>query len=151
MQFKKLDAKPMIQKTEQFIRVVNQAERNLSENPVVPKLKNMVWMYKEALPAVLAMRSPFLEAEHWEAIRALLAVDIDAEDPRLRLKDLFSYKIMNFSQELIEISTQALQESNLKKALAQIEATLSDTDMTVKPYKDSFVLGQVDELTLILD
>lgn len=55
----------MIQKCEQFIRIVNQAERNLAENPVVPKLKAMVWAYKEALPAVMAMRSPYLEEEHW--------------------------------------------------------------------------------------
>lgn len=60
LQFRSIDAKPMIQRTEQFVRVVNQAERSLSENPVVPKLKALVWQYKEALPAVLAMRSPFL-------------------------------------------------------------------------------------------
>ena len=109
LQFKTIDAKPMIQKTEQFIRVVNQAERNLSENPVVPKLKNMVWQYKDALPAVLALRSPFLEPEHWESIRALMNVDIDPEDSRLKLRDLLAFNINNFAPELIEISTQALQ------------------------------------------
>lgn len=28
---------------------------------------------------------------------------------------------------------------------------MNDTNMVIKPYKDSFVLGQVDELTVILD
>jgi hypothetical protein len=93
MVFKNIEAKPMIQRCEQFIRVVNQAERNLAENAVVPKLKAMVWAYKEALPAVMAMRSQYLEAEHWEEIRGLMKVELNPEDPALKLKDLFSYKI----------------------------------------------------------
>jgi hypothetical protein len=35
--------------------------------------------------------------------------------------------------------------------LTQVEAILSDTDMILKDYKDAHVLGQVDELTIILD
>lgn len=47
----------MMQIVDKYFRVVSQCERNLSENPIVPKLKTMVTMYKESLPAVNALKS----------------------------------------------------------------------------------------------
>ena len=35
--------------------------------------------------------------------------------------------------------------------MSQVEIVLETTDMLIKGYKDSYVLGQVDELTIILD
>jgi len=52
-----IEVKPMMQIVDKYFRVVSQCERNLSENPIVPKLKTMVTMYKESLPAVNALKS----------------------------------------------------------------------------------------------
>ena len=50
----------MIQKVDQYFRIVNQCERGLSENPIVPRLKSMVMIYKESLPAFNALKSQYL-------------------------------------------------------------------------------------------
>lgn len=49
-----------MQTVEKYVKIVNQCERNLSENPIVPRLKNMVWIVKEALPALNALKSKYL-------------------------------------------------------------------------------------------
>ena len=43
---KEIQIKPMIQKVDQYFRVVNNCERNLGDNPIVPRLKNMVVLFK---------------------------------------------------------------------------------------------------------
>ena len=65
---------------------------------------------------------------------------------------MFELNIEKKANELIEISTKALQERNLKETLGQVEKILAETDMMIKPYKEGgYVLGGVDELTIILD
>lgn len=49
-----------MQTVEKYVKIVNQCERNLSDNPIVPRLKQMVWVIKEALPAINALKSEFL-------------------------------------------------------------------------------------------
>ena len=43
-----------------YFRIVNQCERNLGDNTVVPKLKKMVMQYRESLPAFNALKSQYL-------------------------------------------------------------------------------------------
>ena len=70
----------------------------------------------------------------------------------MTLSKLFELNIEKKANELIEISTKALQERNLKETLGQVEKILAETDMMIKPYKEGgYVLGGVDELTIILD
>lgn len=54
----------MMQQVDKYYRVVAQCERNLGENPIVPKLKSMVSQFKDSLPAFNALKSPYLEEEH---------------------------------------------------------------------------------------
>lgn len=49
-----------MQKVEKFVKTVLQCERNLSENAIVPRLKKMVWIIKDSLPAVSALKSQYL-------------------------------------------------------------------------------------------
>jgi hypothetical protein len=50
----------MIQQTDKYYRIVHQCERNLGDNPIVPRLKKMVLQYKESLPAFNALKSQYL-------------------------------------------------------------------------------------------
>ena len=60
-------------------------------------------------------------------------------------------KVNDHVSELIEVATKALQERQLKETLAQVEAILNDYDMVIKGYKTSYILGGVDDLTIVLD
>lgn len=61
---KNIEVKPMMQQVDKYFRIVNQCERNLGDNPIVPRLKSMVVKYKEALPALNSLKSQYLEEEH---------------------------------------------------------------------------------------
>jgi hypothetical protein len=43
---KNVEVKPMMQIVDKYYRVVAQCERNLGDNPIVPRLKDMVMEYK---------------------------------------------------------------------------------------------------------
>lgn len=47
----------MLQQVDKYYRIVAQCERNLGDNVIVPRLKTMVNLYKNALPAVNALKS----------------------------------------------------------------------------------------------
>lgn len=49
-----------MQIVQKYVRIVNSCERNLSDNPIVPRLKKMVWLFKDSLPPVNALKSQFL-------------------------------------------------------------------------------------------
>ncbi len=50
----------MMQQVDKYYRIVAQCERNLGDNPIVPKLKTMVSKFKESLPAFNALKSQYL-------------------------------------------------------------------------------------------
>jgi len=58
----------MLQQVDKYYRIVAQCERNLGDNVIVPRLKMMVTLYKNALPAVNALKSTNLEEEHIQEI-----------------------------------------------------------------------------------
>lgn len=142
---KTIEVKPMMQQVEKYFRIVNQCERNLGDNPIVPRLKTMVTQYKESLPALNALKSQYLEEEHVAEINTILGTTFEQQDDELTLSKLFDLKIEEKANDLIEISTKALQERNLKETLGQVEKSLTETDMVIKPYKEGgYVLGGVD-------
>jgi hypothetical protein len=75
----------MLQQVEKYFRIVNQCERNLSDNPIVPKLKSMVLQYKESLPAFNSLKSQYLEEEHIAEISSILGTEFNQQDEELTL------------------------------------------------------------------
>ena len=65
----------MTQKTEQYVRIVNKCEKNLPENKVIVYLKKIVWEFKDTIPVVNALRSPYLMPEHWQEIKQFVKGD----------------------------------------------------------------------------
>ena len=82
-----------MQAVEKYVRIVSQCERNLSENPIVPRLKKMVWLFKDSLPAVNALKSQFLEEDHVAEISRILNHPFQQDDEELVLGKLFELKI----------------------------------------------------------
>ena len=83
----------MLQQVDKYFRVVANCQRNLGENTIVPKLKNMVNKYKESLPAFNSLKSQFLEEEHIQEINQVLMTTFNPQDEQLTLQKLFDLKI----------------------------------------------------------
>ena len=82
-----------MQIVEKYVRIVSQCERNLSDNPIVPRLKKMVWLFKDSLPAVNSLKSQFLEEDHIAEISRILDHPFEQDDENLTLGKLFELKI----------------------------------------------------------
>ena len=83
--------------------------------------------------------------DHINEINSILETSFNQQDEELTLSKLFELDIQKKAYDLIEISTKALQERNLRQTLGQVEKILAETDMMIKPYKEGgYVLGGVD-------
>lgn len=69
--FAKINVSEIAQKSDFYVRMVNRCEKNMRENPVLTKLKNMVFSFKETMPVVTALRNPHLTEKHRAEIDAL--------------------------------------------------------------------------------
>ena len=83
----------MVQQVDKYFRTVNQCERNLGDNPIVPRLKNLVTKYKESLPAFNSLKSQYLEEEHVLEINSIIETEFNQQDDELTLEKLFALNI----------------------------------------------------------
>lgn len=70
----------MLATTEQYVRTVTRCEKNLPENKVISYLKKIVWEFKDSIPVVVALRSPYLLADHWTEIKAVVKGEFKLDD-----------------------------------------------------------------------
>lgn len=61
----------------------------------------------------------------------------------MTFEKLLGLKINEKSADLIEVATKALQESQLKATLNEVEKSLEEK-MFLKDHKDTYILGKVD-------
>lgn len=66
----------------------NWVEKNLPENPVAARLKDLVETFKGTMPIVVALWCPDLKENHWKEIQDLLQQDIDVENEEFTLNSL---------------------------------------------------------------
>lgn len=68
---------------------MNRCERGLQDNEVLKHLKKLVWDFKETLPVVVALRSQYLNEEHWTEIKDIIKSNFDINDENFTLYSLF--------------------------------------------------------------
>lgn len=67
-QFALIDAPSIEKQAVTFSKVANRVEKNLPENPVAQRLKDLVETFKGTMPIVVALRCPDLKDNHWKEI-----------------------------------------------------------------------------------
>lgn len=74
-QFNNIQAKEIATKADYYSKIVLRLEKNLDENPVQKKLKELVETFKGAMPIVVALRNDNLKDHHWKEIKDLINAD----------------------------------------------------------------------------
>lgn len=123
------------------------AERTIPESSVTPIFKKLVWLYRDSMPVIVALRSEYLLDEHWREVKSLLKSDFNPEDDNFTLSQFLQLPVQSYQEEIIEVSVRANQEYNLKRQVEQLETEWSEVDLRMKNYKESnelFVLYEVD-------
>ncbi|CAG9860518.1 unnamed protein product [Phyllotreta striolata] len=135
------------------LKYVTQLEKGLPPNLIVPKFKDDVELMKDKLPVVCNLRNPNLKARHWIQIESLLNHKFKPDDI-VTLEVLEQLGVFNYPNELMEISSQASSEAGLEILLKKVEELWKGLEFPVnmhKDQKDVFVLGNLEEVQLVLD
>jgi dynein heavy chain len=60
--------------------------KNLPPNPVLDKIRTLVYEFKDTIPVVVALRNPALEQVHWDNIKNdIIGQEFDIDDEEFTL------------------------------------------------------------------
>ncbi|XP_041935143.1 dynein heavy chain 6, axonemal [Alosa sapidissima] len=150
--FDKLDPEVLSAQVAKYSKYVNQLEKGLPPNTVVPELKRHVEGMREKLPVITNLRNPSLKTRHWEILEAIVGSNL-LEEP-LTLLALQELDIFSYDAEIQEVSGQASGESSLESILKKVEDSWKTTEFVVLSHRDSkdvFILGGTDDIQVLLD
>ncbi|KAK3507623.1 hypothetical protein QTP70_031174 [Hemibagrus guttatus] len=135
-----------------YSKYVNQLEKGLPPNSVVPHLKAGVEAMKEKLPVITDLRNPCLKEQHWSMLESIVGVSL--LDNSLTLDALQELNVFSYAVEIQEISGQASGEAALETVVRKVEDSWKNTELVVllhRDYKDVFILGGTDDIQVLLD
>ncbi|ERL87542.1 hypothetical protein D910_04933 [Dendroctonus ponderosae] len=137
--------------TAKNVKNINQLEKGLPPNLIVPKLKDEVELMKDKLPVITYLRNPALKARHWIKVENVLNHKFKAEE-EMTLEQLESLNVFSYPQELMEISGQASSEAGLEALLRKAPwKGLEYIVISHKDAKDVFILGSLEDVQAVLD
>ncbi|KAK6493365.1 dynein heavy chain 6 [Huso huso] len=150
--FDTLDPEQLSSQVTKYAKFVNQLEKGLPPNNVVPELKEKVEMMKEKLPVIGDLRNPNLKQRHWNILETTINAKL-TEQP-LSLARLIEIKAFEFAPQIQDVSGQASGEASLETILKKVEDSWKSTEFVVLPHRDSkdvFILGGTDDIQVNLD
>ena len=71
-QFNAINAKDISTRADQYAKICLRLEKNLEDNPIQQKLKELVDTFKTAMPIVVALRNENLKEYHWKQIKDMI-------------------------------------------------------------------------------
>ncbi|CAH0547855.1 unnamed protein product [Brassicogethes aeneus] len=135
------------------IKNINQLEKGLPKNLIVPKLRDEVEIMKNKMPVITYLRNPTLKGRHWIRIENILNYKFKPEDI-MTLEMLESLNVFNYPDDLMEVSGQASSEAGLEALLKKVEEAWEVLEFPVIPHKDAkdvYILGSLEEVQAVLD
>ncbi|XP_034255936.1 dynein heavy chain 6, axonemal isoform X2 [Thrips palmi] len=152
-EFSSLDPEEMMQFTNKNLKNVQQMEKLLPENLIVPQFKSAVQDIKEKLPTISSLRNPNLKARHWSNIEQMMNVRISPDEP-VTLQSLLDKGLMSYTDQLNDIAAQASSEAALESLLRKVEDAWQQAELVVlnhRDQKDVFILGGLEEIFTLLE
>lgn len=105
------------------------------------RVKNM----NTILPLISQLHSKFMQERHWKKLMRITQKSINFNSPNFCLDDLIKLELYKYSEEVTELVDGAQKESKIESNLAKIEKIWEDQKFEFKEYKDTQILGALDE------
>ncbi|XP_062296546.1 dynein axonemal heavy chain 6 [Scomber scombrus] len=147
-----LDLEQFSSQVNKYSKHVNQLEKGLPRNNVVPSLKDKVEIMKQRLPMITDLRNPCMKPEHWNTLESVVGSTLNVEE--LTLAAMEKLDIFSYGTEIQEVSGQASGEASVENIITKVEDVWKTTELTVLPHGDSkevFILGGTDDIQVLLD
>ncbi|XP_043531479.1 dynein axonemal heavy chain 6-like [Chiloscyllium plagiosum] len=139
--FNELNVDTIQKDVNRFTQTIYMLEKGLPANDIVPLQKQAVFDFKETLPVIVALRNPYLESQHWEAIEYTIGRSI--KDRNLTLDNLTKLRIFQRKEAIVNISALASNEATLKGMLEKVSSLWKHTSFKL-------VTHQVDTYTVLI-
>ncbi|KAM9363597.1 dynein axonemal heavy chain 6 [Symphorus nematophorus] len=146
-----LDLEQFSSQVIKYGKYVNQLEKGLPRNNVVPSLKEKVEVMKQRLPVITDLRNPCMKPVHWKTLESVVGTSLNVE---LTVAALEEIDIFSCGTEIQEVSGQASGEASVETIITKVEDVWRTTEFTVLSHgdsKDVFILGGTDDIQVLLD
>lgn len=110
-------------------------------NALNDRVKNMYTI----LPLISDLHSPFMMERHWKRLMNITGKEIAFNSPNFCLEDLIKLELYKYAEEVSELVDSAQKESKIESNLAKIEKIWEDQHLPFLDYKDTFIIGNIDE------
>jgi len=114
------------------------------------RLREETTIFKEHLPVIRNLASKALKPRHWISLSDKMGVSIEVDED-LTLQGLLDMKAADFIEEIQEICVAAEKEFGLENNLQAMKEEWNSIEFEVKPYKDTYLVGGIDEIISLLD
>ncbi|KAI9538400.1 Dynein heavy chain 6, axonemal [Dissostichus eleginoides] len=146
-----LDLDQFSSQVTKYSKYVNQLEKGLPRNNVVPSLKDKVELMKQRLPLITDLRNPCMKAEHWRTLESVVGTALSGEE--LTVAALETLDVFSYGTEIQEVSGQASGEASVETIITKVEDMWRTAEFTVLSHSDSkdvFILGGTDDIQVVL-
>ncbi|XP_068444624.1 dynein axonemal heavy chain 6 isoform X2 [Clinocottus analis] len=147
-----LDLEQFSSQLTKYSKYINQLEKGLSRNNVVPSLKEKVEVMKQRLPVITDLRNQSMKPEHWNTLESVVGIALNTEG--LTVAALEEHNVFSYGMKIQEVSGQASGEASVETVIAKVEEIWKNTEFTVLSHgdsKDGFILGGTDDIQVLLD
>jgi len=126
----------MIETIEQYSRDCTKLPGSLKQWDAYKELKQEIDDMSEILPLVTALAKPSIRNRHWDEVIELVKEDIPYESETFQLQQLFKCPLLQFREEIEEITESADKQLKLEKTLKEeIIAFWEDAELQIKTWK----------------
>lgn len=98
------------------------------------------------LPLISQLHSKFMQDRHWKKLMRITQKQINFTSPQFCLDDLIKLELYKYSEEVNELVDGAQKESKIEGNVGKIEKIWEDQKFDFKEYKDTCILGTLDEI-----
>ncbi|XP_051939159.1 dynein axonemal heavy chain 6 isoform X1 [Hippocampus zosterae] len=148
----KLDLEQLNSHVNKYTKYINQMEKGLPRNNVVPCLKEKVELMKQRVPVITDLRNPCMKPEHWRTLEAVVGSSLNVE--QLTVAFMEEFNVFSYGTEIQEVSAQASGEASVETIINKVEDVWWTTTFTLLQHGDSkevFILGGTDDIQVLLD
>ena len=119
---------------------------------VAARLREDSEAFKKNVPVIRTLASPALRERHWLKLSEILQADINPEDG-LTLQSLLDRNVMDYWEQIEEITVKAEKEFSLEKNIEQMKDEWDTIEFECMEYKETgtYVIKGTDDVIALLD
>ena len=106
------------------------------------RVKNM----NQLRPLIQSLHSKYMMDRHWKKLQVICDKTVPYSSPKFCLNDLIEMELHKFVDDVNELVDGAAKEAKIDVKLTAIEKTWEDFDFEFKEYKETAIMGALDEI-----